>query len=96
MAKKKPDIKETGVNTTVEDLAPSKPVRGASEVQKAGPDGKKPERKLDPVRVEVFARTRMKPDQAAGFLHYAKKGKMVNRTIPEWQKAFDEFQKRLV
>lgn len=101
--KKKTKSEGDKVNTTVEDLAPKKEVVSPSVVKEEAPEEeevpeepKKPERKLDPIRVDVFCRVAMKPDQAAGFLFYAKKNKMPNRTMPEWQEAFEEFSKRPV
>jgi hypothetical protein len=47
--------------------------------------------------VEVFAAIqRIRPDEAAGFLHYARLQKMGPRSLEEWRKAWDVYRRRPV
>ena len=71
--------KEAAKTTAPEKAAPPKTVAQED-----------PKRALRSVAVEVFMSSR-RPEHRAGFVAYARAEKLVRRTIPEWEQAWEKF-----
>lgn len=83
-------VAEAVVAIAVEPVVPEVEVKPMTD--------KEPEIAAIPyVALDVYLRIHpLKPDQLAGFKCWAKASGKVSRTIPEWEKAYQEFMTRPV
>lgn len=104
VTKHEPGISEAGefalaMDTTTESRpapkALTKAAMAEAELTKATPA--EPEHKPAPIALHVWALTSgLKPDQTAGFRHFARKQKLGPRTSAEWAQVYRDFSARPV
>ena len=94
--KKRRSKKPSTVNTRIEDAAlPPKKTALSNNRTQAISMPKDTGRVLSPVPLKVFlVACGIKSDQTAGFAAYVKRMKFGPRTMPEWQRSFDEFMQK--
>lgn len=107
MAKRKAEEKKPEGLEKMQARSPEASEDGAAEVVRAPPapepQKKEPAAKVVPIRTlpKVSARVYISAkgirfDQAVPFLKHAERRNMAQRTIPEWDQAWDGFQNRPV